>query len=222
MFNFAPDQNQGQSVDLIPAGTLLLTTITDIKVSNSKNSGGKMAQFEFTVARGPFERRKIWKYVGDPADERNSEKWSPMCLADLQHMLESCGVFNPADPSSYAKFANASFEQVLQALEGKPVAIVASIEKGTDGNDDRNGVKQILSPNPNGRTHKKYDQVRNNEDLSAAAPTAPAPQASFGNFGGGSQGVQNAASQPSDAGAQAPVAAQQSASNAPAWLRGQG
>lgn len=219
MFNFAPDQNQGQSVDLIPAGTLLLTTITDIKVSHSKKSGGKMAQFEFTVARGPFERRKIWKYVGDPADDKNSEKWRQMCLADLQHMLESCGVFNPADPSSYASFANASFEQVLQALEGKPVAIVASIEKGTDGNDDRNGVKQILSPNPNGRTHKKYDQVRNNEDLNAPGPAAPAAQASFGNFGA-QPSVQNEASQPAGAGTASQPAAPSAASNAPAWLQG--
>lgn len=221
MFNFAPDQNQGQSVDLIPAGTLLLTTITDIKVSHSKNSGGKMAQFEFTVARGPFERRKIWKYVGDPADDKNSEKWRLMCLADLQHMLESCGVFNPADPSSYARFANASFEQVLQALEGKPVAIVASIEKGTDGNDDRNGVKQILSPNQNGRTHKKYEQVRNGDDTKAAAPAAAAPQASFGNFGA-QPSVQNEAPQPAGAGTASQPAAPSAASNTPAWLQGQG
>ena len=218
MFNFAPDQNQGASAELIPSGTLLLTTVTVIKVSHSKNSGGKMAQFEFTVARGPYERRKIWKYVGDPADERNSEKWRPMCLADLQHMLESCGIFNPADPSTYARFANASFEQVLGALEGKPVAIIASIEKGTDGNDDRNGVKQILSPNPNGRTHKKYDQIRNNEDLNPPASPAAAT-ASFGGFAA-PQGVQNVAPQPMGAGATAQAAAPAAPSNAPAWLQG--
>lgn len=180
-FNFAPTANQAPAVKLIPAGTPALVVVGIKEVKKSNNTGCLQAQLEFTVARGPYERRKIWMYIGDPNDPNCSEKWKPMCLANLQHMLESCGIFNPADPSTYSRYATVppehAFTTILQDLEGKHIAVKLKIEKGTDGNDDRNVISLILSPNPNGRTAKAYADVQNGEDTKVPAPVADAPTA---------------------------------------------
>lgn len=225
-FNFSPTANQAPAVQLIPAGTPALTVLTVKEVKRSNNSGGLMAQLEFTIARGPYERRKIWMFVGDPNDEKNSEKWRPMCLATLQHLLESCGIFDPANPDTYARYANVpaehAFTTILQDLDGKHVAIKIKIEKGTDGNDDRNAVSVVLSPNPNGRTAKGYADVQNGEDTKVPAPS---PAATAANSAASAFGTQ-AAGTPSTGGfgaASATPTAQNapaaSAGSAPSWLQ---
>lgn len=224
-FNFAPTANQAPAIQLIPAGTPALTVMTVKEVKRSNNSGGLMAQLEFTIARGPYERRKVWMYVGDPNDEKNSEKWRPMCLATLQHLLESSGIFNPADPATYGRYATVpaehAFTTILQDLDGKHVAVKLKIEKGTDGNDDRNTVGVVLSPNPNGRTAKAYADVQNGEDTKVPAPS---PAATAASTVAGAFGTQAAGALPTGGfGAASATPATQNApaaagGTAPAWL----
>jgi len=212
-FNFSPTANQAPAIELVPAGTSVLAVIAVNEVKRSTNTGCMQAKLEFTVARGPFERRKVWMYLGDPNDPNISEKWKPMCLANLQHMLESAGIFNPADASTYSRYANVppehAFTTILQELEGKHVAAKLKIEKGKDGNEDRNVIGTFLSPNPNGRTAKAYADVQAGADTKvAAAPstafgaaaTAPAATPQAGGFG-----AQPAAQPGTTAGAAAPA-----------------
>lgn len=216
MFNFAPDQNQRSAIDLIPPGTSLLCVVTPESVSRSQNSGGVIARLCFTVARGPYERRKMWMYVGDPNDENNSEKYRQMSLATLQHMLESCGIFDPSKPETYSRYASVAptdvFRTIINDLDGKHVAVKAKTEKGGDGYDDKSVPGIILSPNPNGRTAKAYEDVKNGLDTQAQKPAAsafgqPAAQSGFG-FGAQAAAPAATAAQP-----------ESSQSAAPGWLK---
>lgn len=218
-FNFAPTANQAPAIELIPAGTSVLAVVGVEEVMKSNNTGCLQAKLVFTIARGPYQNRKVWKYIGDPNDPNCSEGWKPMCLADLQHMLESCGIFNPADPNTYTRYASVppehAFTTIMQDLDGKPIAAKLKIEKGKDGNEDRNVIGAILSPNPNGRTAKAYEAVKNGEDTKAAAPSPAAAAANA--FGAGAAAPAAAAQTGFGVGQQAqPAAAAGSAP--PGWL----
>lgn len=221
-FNFAPTANQQPKIDLIPAGTPVLTIVSVSEIKRSSNSGCLQAKLEFTIARGPYERRKVWMYIGDPNDPNCSEKWKPMCLANLQHMLESAGIFDPTNVDTYTRYATVppehAFTTILQDLDGKHVAVKLKIEKGTDGNDDRNTIGMILSPNPNGRTAKAYEGIKNGDDLKV---TPPSPAAAAANaFGAAAPAATPATGGFANAPAQATTAAQPAAATAaaPSWL----
>lgn len=236
-FNFAPTANQAPAIALIPPGTLALTVLTVKEIKHSNNSGGLMAQLEYTIARGPYERRKIWKYIGDPNDQRNSEKWRQMGVADLQHMLESAGIFDPSKPETYARYSGVkpehAFTTILGDLDGKHIAVKLRIEKGTDGNEDKNGIGFILSPNPNGRTAKAYADVKAGADMKepAASPAtggafgAAAAQpvtAAAGGFGQAAQPAQaDSAASGFGSAAKDAAAPAQTGQNAPTWLANQ-
>lgn len=175
--SFNPNANHAPSVDLIPAGTLAFAVVKVESVNLSKSTGGKNAKLELTISQGPFASRKVWHYLGDPTDSKNSEKYQQMSLGALQAMLEAAGIFNHADPATYQKFATSSFEQVMAALDGKTVAIKTKIDKGTGGYEDKAVVGDWLSPNPAGRQFKKWQElVATGGTAPAAQPTAAAPQ----------------------------------------------
>lgn len=217
MFNFAPDQNQRSAVDLIPPGTPLLCAVNVEEVKRSQNSGGMTAKLCFTVTRGPYERRKMWMYVGDPNDESHSEKYRQMSLANLQHMLESSGIFNPTDVSTYARYSGVApehaFNTILKDLDGKYVAVKAKTEKGQDGYDDRTVPGVILSPNPNGRTFRSYGEVKAGADTQVQKPAAGA----FGQPAAPQNGFSFGGQAPAPAG---PAQQESSQSSAPNWLKG--
>lgn len=172
MFNtFAPNANHQPAIELIPANTLAFAIVTVQAVGSGQQTGGRNAKLELTISRGPYERRKIWYYLGDPTDQRNSEKYQQMSLAAMQHMLEAAGVFRHDQPETYAAFANADFTQILKALDGKEVAIKIKIDKGKDGYEDKNVVADWLSPNPASRSNSKWNELLQG---SGAKPAAPA------------------------------------------------
>lgn len=212
MFNqFNPTAQHQPAAELIPNNALAfcMVKVQGLKISQA---GGRYASLELTIDRGPFERRKVFSMVGDPTDNNNSEKYRQMSLAALQNMLEAAGIFNPADPNSYAAFANASFDQVMAALDGRTVAIKIKIEKGTGGYEDKNAVADWLSPNPVSRTHKKWLELLN----PVQAPPVP------GNPGPGYAGGTQFAPPPAAAApAYAPPAAPAPQAGVPSWLTGQ-
>ena len=196
--SFNPNANHAPAVDLIPAGTLAFAVVKVESINLSKSTGGKNAKLELTISQGPFANRKVWHYLGDPTDPKNSEKYQQMSLGALQAMLEAGGIFNPADPASYQKFAASSFEQVMAALDAKTAAIKTKLAKGTGGYEDKVVVGDWLSPNPAGRQFKKWQELLQGGGA-AQAPAAP----------------QFAAQ------AAAPAAAPAAAGGVPAWLQGQ-
>lgn len=176
MFNmFNPQTSQSPAIELIPSGTLSHALLEIKEVKTSQSSGGKYANCKVTLVGGQFERRVVFTMIPDPTDENNSEKWRQSGVAALQHILEATGLFDPAKPETYGRFGNATFGEILTAIDGKQVAVKIKIEKGKDGYDDKNAVSDFLSPNPVSRTNRDWVKLHQQ----AAAPQA-SPQPSFG------------------------------------------
>lgn len=217
MFNqFSPTAQHQPQIELIPNGTLAFVQLNVQKLANSQSTGGQYVSLELTVDRGPYERRKIFTMVGDPSDSKNSEKYQQMSLASLQHMLEASGVFNPAQPESYSQFANKGFVQILEALDGKTVAIKIKIEKGQDGYADKNQVADWLSPNPASRSYKQWQQLVSG----GGVPAQPVQQQALA-WGAGAIAQQGAVNTPVGASPSPTTASAPVGSATPAWLQKQ-
>ena len=206
MFNqFAPNAQHQPAAELIPTNTLafVVVSVAGVKVSQA---GGRFASLVLSVSQGPYERRKIFSMVGDPTDQNNSEKYQQMSLAALQHMLEAAGIFRLDQAQTYQQFANATFEQIMQALDGRTVAVQVKIEKGTGGYEDKNAVAYWLSPNPSSKTFRKWQEL-------LQGPTQATPPAYGAPAATPPQGYQ-----PPPAAPQQPAPPAAPGTTAPAWL----
>lgn len=168
MFQFDPSANHDTGGSLIPVNTLTFATFKVQKLRQSSTTGGRYADVEL-VLQGQFENRRVFDKIPDPSDKLNSEKWRQMGMGAMQQALECAGIFDPARPESYARFASGGFVDILTALDGKRVAFKVGVEKGTDGHQDKNRVVTYLSPNPASSSNKQYQQ------LVAGGGAAPAP-----------------------------------------------
>lgn len=186
MFNFNPTAQHQQSGDLIPDGYACWAVVNVRGYKHSPNTGGAYLDLELTIAAGqPLERRKLWTVVMDPSHSGNSEQGRQMGLAALQHMLEACGVLNPADPTTYQRMSTATIKDIADALHEKMVAIVVGVEKGKDGYADKNRVKKWLSPNASSPSNADFMKLMQGGAVLPAAKTAPrAPAPSGGLFTG--------------------------------------
>lgn len=217
-FTFSADTKFQSNASLMPKGAIHKAMVSVRRLKNSQNSGGEYADIELTLVDGPFEGRKLWPMIPNPLDERNSEKWRQMGMAQIQHALEAAGVFNPANPETYNKYANGKFEDILMDLDNKQVAVKISVEKGTDGHQDKNTVGDWLSPNPNSATSKLWEKLMAGDHNLPASQQTQQPGFSMGNNGQvPAQAAPAAAQQPAQQPAQPSAAV---AGNTPAWLNG--
>jgi hypothetical protein len=216
-FNFAPDTKHATGGNLMPRGLLHHAVVAIRSLKNSKASNGEYADIELTMVDGPFEGRKVWPMIANPSDERNSEKWREMSIANIQHALEAARVFDPSKPETYNQFADKTFSDILLALDGKTVAVKIGIEKGTDGHQDKNNVAEWLSPNPVSGTNKLYVKLAaGDHGVDTTANTGAAGSAPGGagfTLGAGAAPATNAGN---NASAATPAAAATGAK--PAWL----
>lgn len=222
MFGFNPNTKYDNGAGLIPNGVCAFAVVSVEKTQYSQNTNGLLASLSLTISTGKYTGRKIFTYIGDPSDTNNSEKYRTMSLGQLQAMLEVAGVFDPARPETYQAFANASFIDILQAIDGKTVAIKVGIEKGQDGYDDKNRVSDYLTPNPVSRSSKKFQElVASPEKCLLPAEKTPGAGAGPWATAGAQQAVATAAQSAPAAGnpgSAAPAAAP--GTQAPAWLAG--
>lgn len=216
MFSFNPNTKYDNGAGLIPNGVCAFAVVSVEKTQYSQSTNGLLASLSLTISTGKYAGRKIFTYIGDPSDTNNSEKYRTMSLGQLQAMLEVAGVFDPARPETYQAFANASFTDILQAIDGKTVAIKVGIEKGRDGYDDKNRVSDYLTPNPVSRSSKKFQELVASPEK-CLIPAEKAPGAGAGPWAN----AQPAAAAPAQAAA-APAATPAAApgTQAPAWLAG--
>jgi hypothetical protein len=187
-FNFSAATKYESPNSLVPHGALAQVLVKIRGFKNSNETRGEYADLEL-VLMGQYENRRVFAMIANPADERNSDKWRQMGMAAIQHICEAAGIFDPANESSYGRFANASFAEVMRAIHGQRAAIKVGIEKGKDGHQDKNKVADWLSPNPNSSTRKSWDTLHSgNVNSSAqagfalgavAAPAASANQAAY-------------------------------------------
>lgn len=158
------DVNSGKvsNSNLIPRGTLVEVMLNIKEVKNSKETGGSYLNCELTVLSGPFEKRKIFTMIPDVWDQRNSEKWRDMGKVPLVRLAESCGLFNTAQPESYAQFNGASdIMPIAQRIQGTRVVIRVGLEKGKDGNQDKNSVDEWGTPRPDSDGNKIFKAYHN-------------------------------------------------------------
>lgn len=170
-------QTSGASTpfDLIPAGFLCWVMLT-FRGMKSSGAGGRYGDLELTVADNqPYARKKLWTRVGDPDFQGNSEKYRNMGMTQLTRMIEAAGFVDPKDPNSYQKMNGMTCEQVLQALDGKYIAIKVKVEEGEGGYSDKNDVADYLTPNEQSSGFKNFQKLSNRDHgLGNANPAARA------------------------------------------------
>ena len=78
--------------DLIPPGTLC-TGIVTVRAVKVGSRGARYLDLELTINRGPYEKRKVWTNVMDPADPKQSDGGKEMGQRAIIRMFETAGIF---------------------------------------------------------------------------------------------------------------------------------
>ena len=154
MFSFGGGAADAPS--LIPAGTVSFALIT-FGAAKTSGKGANYYPVTLTLIGGQNEGRKVFDSLPDLRDNNVSPGWKKMAKGRLIRILETVGMFNPANPESYKAFASATFEEVARAIDGKRVAVRISVEKSDDpAYADKNKVGEYLSPNPTSAGYKDF------------------------------------------------------------------
>ena len=173
---FSPETSKtgSSSIELIPAGTIAKVVIIVRDIKHSQSTGAKYLDLELVVDGGKYDRRRIFSVICDPWDPATSEKAKEMAVGGITRVMESIGVFNPANPDTYNVFNNASINEVAEAMNTKSLYIVIGIQKGKDGRADKNEVKEWTSPNPKSNGYKSYQLAQSGAESVGGAVGAPA------------------------------------------------
>jgi hypothetical protein len=176
---FSPEtSNTGSSsIELIPAGTIAKVVIAVRDIKHSQSTGGRYLDLELIIDGGKFDRRRVFSIICDPWDDKTSEKAKEMAVGSITRIMESAGVFNPANPETYNVFNGASINEVALAMSTKSVYIVIGIQKGKDGRADKNEVKEWTSPNPKSNGYKSYTLAQGGAESVSVQGTASMPVA---------------------------------------------
>ena len=167
MFN--SKSSEGQSIGLIPSGTVSKATILVRGIKDSPKTGSRYLDVELTLVGGEYNGRKVWSIIMDPTFAANSDEAKQIGEKQLACVLEACGVFKIGDDASYAQFNGKDIAHVSRSISGKTVAVKVGVKKGTDGYADKNTISTYLSPNPSSQTSEQFKKVM--AGSSASAPT---------------------------------------------------
>lgn len=148
-FNDAEPQRGG---DLIPDNTVCMVVATlrpgghgpGNWLKTNKVGDALMADFEFTVDGGEFDRRKFWGLFVTEGATEGQQKAAGITRSRLRAMLESAHAVHPGDdsPDAVAKRQVAGW----QGFDGLRFCAKVGIEKGTDGYKDKNVLKAVITP----------------------------------------------------------------------------
>jgi hypothetical protein len=178
-----------QSGDLIPDGTFAKVTMsirkggTDgmsevdrglLKASNQPGSDVLMVDAEFTVAEGPFARRKFWQNFtvqGGKLDEQGQSIGWKISKSAFRSMIDSALGLNPEDMSEAAKAKR--MLRGLADLDG--ITFVAKIQVEPNRNPaykDANKLDHVILP-----TAPEWQKVMAGEVVPAQPSNRPRPAA---------------------------------------------
>ena len=228
-----------QSGDLIPDGTFAKVTMsirkggTDgasevdrglLKPSNQPGSDVLMVDAEFTVAEGPFARRKFWQNFtvqGGKLDEQGQSIGWKISKSQFRAMIDSALGLNPEDMSEAAKA-----KRVLRGLADLDgISFVAKIQIEANRNPaykDANKLDHVVLP-----TAPEWQKVMAGEPVPAQPSNKPRPAAAPAQPATPAWGQPQVASAPAAPAWGAPSAPSQPATqtppaakpgNGPAWL----
>lgn len=186
-----------QTGDLIPDGTFAKVTMSIrkggvdgmsevdrglLKSSNQPGSDVRMVDAEFTVAEGPFARRKFWQNFtvqGGKLDEQGQSVGWKISKSQFRAMIDSALGLNPEDMSDAAKA-----KRVLRGLADLDgITFVAKIQVELNRNPaykDANKLDHVVLPTaPEWQKVMAGEQVpaqpSNRPRLTAAEPVSAAP-----------------------------------------------
>jgi hypothetical protein len=178
-----------QSGDLIPDGTFAKVTMSIrkggvdgmsevdrglLKSSNQPGSDVRMVDAEFTVAEGPFARRKFWQNFtvqGGKLDEQGQSVGWKISKSQFRAMIDSALGLNPEDMSDAAKA-----KRVLRGLADLDgITFVAKIQVEPNRNPaykDANKLDHVVLP-----TAPEWQKVMAGEQVPAQPSNRPRPAA---------------------------------------------
>lgn len=178
-----------KSSDLIPDGTFAKVTMSIrkggvdgmsevdrglLKPSNQPGSDVRMVDAEFTVAEGPFARRKFWQNFtvqGGKLDEQGQSVGWKISKSQFRAMIDSALGLNPEDMSEAAKA-----KRVLRGLADLDgITFVAKIQVEPNRNPaykDANKLDHVVLP-----TAPEWQKVMAGEQVTAQPSNRPRPAA---------------------------------------------
>jgi len=178
-----------QAGDLIPDGTFAKVTMSIrkggvdgmsevdrglLKSSNQPGSDVRMVDAEFTVAEGPFARRKFWQNFtvqGGKLDEQGQSVGWKISKSQFRAMIDSALGLNPEDMSEAAKA-----KRVLRGLADLDgITFVAKIQVEPNRNPaykDANKLDHVVLP-----TAPEWQKVMAGEQVPAQPSNRPRPAA---------------------------------------------
>ncbi len=118
---------EGQSFELLPKGKYPVV-VEECEYQISKSSGKPMWSMRYSVTEGPFENRKLFQYISF------SPKALPMSKANIAALAPELAESEAFNPKQIAEEGT---------MTGRTAMATVGIEKGQDGNDDRNTIKNL-------------------------------------------------------------------------------
>lgn len=117
-----------QSFELLPKGKYPVV-VEECEYQISKSSGKPMWSMRYSVTEGPYENRKLFQYISF------SPKALPMSKANIAALAPELAELEAFNPKAIADEGT---------MTGRTAIAKVGIEKGQDGNDDRNNIKALF------------------------------------------------------------------------------
>ena len=123
--------------------------------TQAKTSSALYLSAEFTVTEGPFAKRKFWTNFTIDGDTEGHERAVKITMSRLRAIVESARGINPGDESEAARRAR---EIDVSDFDGIRFLAKIGIEKGKDGNADRNALKAAITPDS--KDYRRIEQMK--------------------------------------------------------------
>ncbi len=117
----------------------------------SQSTNAKWLPIEVTIVGGQFDKRKVWHNIfvdGDKLSERGVPMAKEIGLRTLKSMIDSAFNLSAKDESPQAQAARSL--NGVGDLNGLSICFVVGVEKGTNGYQDKNKIKAVLTADANG------------------------------------------------------------------------
>ena len=162
--NVTPQEYENSSIELIPDGTVARGFVKlsggDLDLpefgvgtffKSSQSTAAKWLPIEVTIAGGTFDKRKVWQNVfvdGTKLSERGVPIAKEIGLRTLKSMIDSAFNLSSKDDTPEAQAARNL--NGVGDLNGLSICFVIGIEKGTNGYEDKNKIKAVLTADSKG------------------------------------------------------------------------
>jgi|TARA_E500000318_G_scaffold3467_1_gene3893 hypothetical protein len=163
--NNVPSDDNNREFELIPDGTIVRAFIkleggsTELPEYGAgrffdvaQQTDAKWLPIELTIVGGNFDKRKIWHKIFVDGTKISEKTGMPIAkeigLRTMKAIIDSAFNLDPKDQSEESQ-QKRNLQGVNQ-LNGMEFCFKVGIEKGTNGYEDKNKIKVVLTPDMNG------------------------------------------------------------------------